>query len=66
VILTPGSWDSTGKLADADEDGKVAEPDENEAVDKTSGPTTVVVRSMFVLRRVDRTYFVKPIEKILS
>lgn len=44
MILSASRRNRTCKFTYADEDGKVAKPDDSEAVDETSWPATVVVR----------------------
>jgi hypothetical protein len=45
VILAASRRDCTSKFSYANEDGKVAEPDDCKAVDETSWPATVIIRS---------------------
>ena len=49
MVLSSSGWDRTCKLADTDEDGKVAEPDEDEAIDETRWSTTIKIKSIQAL-----------------
>ena len=43
MVLASCSRDSTRKLADTDEDGEIAKPDDDEAVYETSRSSTRVI-----------------------
>jgi len=66
VILATSSRNRARKLTDTDEDGEVAQPNQNEAVDEASRSAAVITSSVaadFLYR--SGTYLWKPIEKIL-
>lgn len=65
MVLSTGGGDRTSELSDADEDRKVAEPNESEAVDEASWAAATIGK--YVNRvQLATTYFWKPMAKMLS